>query len=119
VTKWSHMDKRVSKRAQERDDRVWKALSDPIRRALLDRMRKGPATTGQLAESQSQLTRFGVMKHLGVLVDAGLVLVEREGRERWNHLNAVPIQEIYRRWIRPFDAEAADGLLRMKRRVER
>jgi DNA-binding transcriptional ArsR family regulator len=59
------------------------------------------------------------MKHLGVLVDAGLVLVEREGRERWNHLNAVPIQEIYRRWIRPFDAEAADGLLRMKRRVER
>ena len=86
---------------------------------MLDRLRRGPATTGELVESLGQLTRFGVMKHLSVLVEAGLVLVEREGRERWNHLNAVPIQEIYRRWIRPFDVQAADGLLRLKRRVER
>jgi DNA-binding transcriptional ArsR family regulator len=58
------------------------------------------------------------MKHLGVLERAGLVLVERRGRERFNHLNVAPIQEIYRRWIRPFEALPADRLLRIKALAE-
>jgi DNA-binding transcriptional ArsR family regulator len=92
---------------------VWKALSDPTRRAILDILREGPRTTGQLAEAFA-VTRFGVMKHLRVLVDSGLVLVRRSGRERWNHLNAIPIQEIARRWTTPFEAHAADRLLRLR-----
>ena len=99
------------------DDLVWKALADPTRREILDALRKKPRTTGDLCED-FEMSRFGVMKHLTVLVEAGLVLVRREGRERWNHLNPAPIQKIYRRWIRPFETAAADGLLRLKARAE-
>jgi DNA-binding transcriptional ArsR family regulator len=84
---------------------------------MLDRLRQRPLTTGELADG-FEFTRFAVMKHLAVLVEAGLVTVERRGRERWNHLNPVPIQDIYRRWIRPFEATPADRLLRLKRHVE-
>jgi uncharacterized protein YndB with AHSA1/START domain len=65
------------------------------------------------------MTRFGVMKHLGVLADAGLVLVRRRGRERWNHLNPIPIQELHRRWILPFAAHRAGALLRLRDVAER
>ncbi|MEM7244935.1 MAG: metalloregulator ArsR/SmtB family transcription factor [Acidobacteriota bacterium] len=102
---------------RDEDDAVWKALADPTRRQLLDLLRESPMTTGTLAE-RFDTTRFAVMKHLKVLVAAGLVLVERRGRERWNVLNPVPIQQVYRRWIRPFEAETADGLLKLKRCVE-
>jgi uncharacterized protein YndB with AHSA1/START domain len=64
------------------------------------------------------MSRFGVMKHLSVLAESGLVLVRREGRERWNHLNPMPIHQVYRRWIRPFEAAAADRLLRLKHHAE-
>ena len=97
---------------------VWKALADPTRRRILDLLRARPMTTGALA-SRFEMSRIGVMKHLGVLARAGLVLVRRRGRERWNHLNPVPIQQIYRRWIRPFEALPADGLLRLKAVAER
>ncbi|MCY2961026.1 MAG: metalloregulator ArsR/SmtB family transcription factor [Planctomycetota bacterium] len=97
---------------------VWRALADPTRRRILDLLRAEPRTTGDLA-ARFDMTRFAVMKHLEVLVDAGLVLVERRGRERWNHLNPVPIRELYRRWIRPFDAAPADALLRIKKAAER
>lgn len=66
-------------------DRVWRALADPHRREILQSLRRGPQTTGQLADG-SEISRYGVMKHLSVLVEAGLVRVERRGRERWNHL---------------------------------
>ena len=99
-------------------DDVWKALSDPTRRRMLDELRTGPLPTGRLAE-RFVMTRFGVMKHLRVLQGAGLVLVEERGRERWNHLNPAPIREIYRRWIRPFEEPASDRLLRLKAVVER
>lgn len=99
------------------DDAVWKALADPTRRALLDLLRAAPRTTGELA-AEFDLTRFAIMKHLTVLENASLVLVERRGRERWNHLNPVPIQAIHRRWIRPFEELPADGLLRLKRLAE-
>jgi DNA-binding transcriptional ArsR family regulator len=104
-------------RARNGKGDVWKALADPHRRKILDTLRKGPKTTGQLCKS-FKFSRFAVMKHLTVLVNAGLVLVEREGRERWNHINAVPIQQIYRRWIKPFEIEPADHLVRLKRHVE-
>jgi DNA-binding transcriptional ArsR family regulator len=96
---------------------VWKALADPTRRRLLDHLRGGPETTGDLC-SRFPLSRFAVMKHLAILERAGLVLVERRGRERWNYLNAVPIQQIYDRWISGYAGFWAASLLRLKRRVE-
>ncbi len=63
-------------------DAAWRALADPPRRRILDLLRRRPTTTAELA-AQFECTRFGVMKHLGVLVDAGLVVVRREGRQRW------------------------------------
>lgn len=98
-------------------DAAWRALADPTRRSILDLLRDRPMTTGELAD-QFDLSRFGVMKHLGVLVDAGLVTVRREGRQRWNELNPMPIHLIYRRWIKPFETDAADRLMRLKRHAE-
>ena len=103
--------------SQPPEDLVWRALSDPSRRLILDRLRERPHTTGELC-AFFESTRFAVMKHLKVLEAASLVLVERRGRERFNHINPVPIQEIYRRWIRPFEALPADRLLRIKRLAE-
>lgn len=103
--------------AAETEDRLFKALADPTRRHILDLLRARPRTTGGLCESFDS-TRFAVMKHLRVLVDARLVLVRRKGRERWNVLNPVPIQRLARRWIRPFEAQRADALERLKRLVE-
>jgi DNA-binding transcriptional ArsR family regulator len=91
---------------------LWRALADPTRRALLDALRAGPRTTGVLA-AEFPTTRFAVMKHLGVLVDAGLVTVERRGRERLNHLNPVPLRQAYERWVRPFGDDAATIALRL------
>ncbi len=89
------------------DDQVFKALADPTRRALLDALfAVDGQTLGQLCAGQSHLSRFGVMKHLGVLEDAGLVVAERVGREKRHYLNPVPIAQIAGRWIsryaRPF-----------------
>jgi len=100
-------------------DSVWRALADPTRRAMLDALRDGPKTTGQLAEQFGSMTRFGVMKHLGVLEAAGLVIVRREGRERWNSLNAVPLRQIYERWVSTYEDQWAGSLLRLKKTIER
>lgn len=104
-------------RAARTEDRVFKALSDPTRRKILDLLRARPRTTGGLSRS-FDTTRFAVMKHLRVLASARLVLVRRRGRERWNVLDPVPIRQLSRRWIRPFEAGRADALLRLKRLVE-
>jgi len=104
---------------ERRTDRlVWRALSDPTRRRILDLLRSRTHTTSELCDD-FEVSRFAVMKHLKILVEAGLVLVERRGRERLNHLNPVPIQEIYRRWIQPFERLSADRLLRLRDAVER
>lgn len=98
-------------------DAAWRALADPTRRRILDLLRRRPTTTGELA-AQFECTRFGVMKHLGVFLDAGLVVVRREGRQRWNKLNPMPIRQLYRRWIKPFETESADRLMRLRRHAE-
>ncbi len=92
----------------EARDKIWKALSDPQRRGILEALRGGPRTTGDLAQ-RAEITRYGVMKHLGVLVDAGLVRVERRGRERWNHLVAGPLRELEREWLRPLGNRGRGG----------
>ncbi|WP_455204978.1 metalloregulator ArsR/SmtB family transcription factor, partial [Kaarinaea lacus] len=98
---------------------VWKALADPARRRILDLLRSKPCTTGELCEVFTDVTRFAVMKHLRVLTDSGLVLIRRDGRERWNYLNAVPLQQIYQRWIKPYEAVWAYGLVRLANHVEK
>lgn len=100
------------------DEAIWKALASPIRRRLLDMLRSGPKTTGQLAEEMERLTRYSVMQHLGVLEQANLVLVRREGRSRYNYLNAFPIQEVYERWVDRFAGIAATRRVALKRFVE-
>jgi uncharacterized protein YndB with AHSA1/START domain/DNA-binding transcriptional ArsR family regulator len=106
--------------AGERDelDAVWRALADPTRRRLLDLLRDGPRTTGDLCAGVPALSRFAVMKHLGVLESAGLVVVRRRGRERWNHLNAVPLQQVTERWLAPHAARWAESMLRLKAAAE-
>ena len=96
---------------------TWRALSDPSRRRILDLLRRRSLTTGELCRS-FEFSRFAVMKHLKALEKGNLVVVERRGRERINHLNPVPIQAIYRRWIRPFERLSADRLLRLKGLIE-
>jgi DNA-binding transcriptional ArsR family regulator/uncharacterized protein YndB with AHSA1/START domain len=96
---------------------IWRALANPVRRTLLDELGRGPRTTGELASVLPELSRFAVMQHLEVLVDAELVLVRRRGRERFNHLNAVPFQRWYERWVLPFAQRTATELLALERAV--
>jgi DNA-binding transcriptional ArsR family regulator len=99
-------------------DPVWKALSDPTRRAMLDLLRDGPRTTTELVDAFPRLSRFGVMKHVEVLRKAGLVQTREDGRQRVNSLNAVPIRQIYERWVGPFQELWSSQLLGLKEAVE-
>lgn len=100
-------------------DLVWRALGSPIRRRILDILRGGKRTTTELAGWMPELSRYAVMQHLGVLVEADLVIVHREGRVRWNSLNVVPLQRTFERWITPYQAMWAGKMLDLKRRVEK
>jgi DNA-binding transcriptional ArsR family regulator len=102
----------------DRGDLVFKALADPTRRALLDALRDGPRTTGDLCGRHPEMSRFGVMSHLKQLEGAGLILVERVGRTRWNHLNPVPFREVVARWVRPIAEAPADELIRLREVAE-
>jgi len=97
---------------------LWRALANPVRRQLLDALSDGPRTTSQLAEVAPGLSRFAVMQHLGVLTDAGLVVVRRRGRHRFNYLNPVPLRRWYERWVTPFADRTAAELLALQRSVE-
>lgn len=101
------------------DEPVWKALASPTRRKILDLLRSGPRTTGDLVGEFPEYSRYSVMQHLEVLEKGNLVLVRREGRHRYNYLNAVPIQEVYERWVDRFSGIAASRSLALKRYVER
>jgi len=101
------------------DDLLFKALADGRRREILDLLKDAPRTTGDLCRHfEATLDRCTVMQHLGVLERAELVIARREGRSRWNHLNAAPFKEIYDRWISAYAAPALDLLTRLKREVE-
>lgn len=99
-------------------DPVWKALSDPTRRAILDVLRDRPRTTTEIVERFPQLSRFGVMKHLEVLRRAQLVNTREDGRQRVNSLNVVPIRQIYERWVGPFQELWTGELLQIKEIAE-
>lgn len=97
---------------------VWKALAHPVRREILDVLRNGPATTGDLADHVADLSRFAVMQHLRVLEEAELVVPYREGRLRYNYLNPVPIQEIYHRWVAPYMQPWTEALVTLRDELE-
>ncbi len=99
-------------------DPVWKALSDPTRRAVLDLLRQGSRTTTEIVDAFPHLTRFGVMKHIDVLREAGLIDTREEGRQRVNSLNVVPIRQIYERWVGRFEELWSSHLLRIKEIAE-
>jgi DNA-binding transcriptional ArsR family regulator len=92
------------------DNALFKALAHQTRRAILDALRAGPRTTGDLCTMLADIDRCTVMQHLTVLVSAGLVIPERRSRERWNHLNALPIQHIHERWIGAYASHDASKL---------
>ena len=94
---------------------IFKALADGTRRRILDLLKERELTTGDLCKRLRELDRCTVMQHLGVLERAGLVIVRREGRLRWNYLNAIPIKEIYDRWISHYAGPAVSLLQRMQR----
>ena len=100
------------------DDALFKALGHSARRRILDALKAEPRTTGMLCAAMPDLDRCTVMQHLKVLENAGLIIVERRGRERWNQLDALPIHGIHERWIGPYAAYAASMLSRLKQQSE-
>ena len=100
------------------DDRVFKALSDPTRRDLLDRLFERDGRTLTELESEHEMTRFGVMKHLRVLEQAGLVTARRRGREKLHYMNPVPIQLIHDRWIDKYTERHVSALSDLKAQLE-
>ncbi|MDE1467859.1 ArsR/SmtB family transcription factor [Aurantiacibacter sp. D1-12] len=99
-------------------DLVFKALANQVRRSICDELRKRPLTTGQLASCFPEIDRTTVIMHLRVLEKAGLVVPVRKGRERFNYLDAMPIQALHERWIGPHAERAASGLLQLKTELE-
>ena len=101
------------------DDRVFKALADPTRRFLLDLLFARDGRTLTELESELEMTRFGVAKHLKVLEDADLVVTHRSGREKLHFLNPVPIRSIHDRWIDKYTERQAAALTELKEELER
>ena len=99
-------------------DRIFKALAHAVRRQMLDDLKDQPLTTGKLCGHFPDLDRCTVMQHLKVLEEADLLIVERRGRERWNHLNSMPIKQIHDRWIGPYAERAVSVLERLKADLE-
>jgi DNA-binding transcriptional ArsR family regulator len=100
------------------DNRVFKALADPTRRFLLDLLFEREGRTLSELESEVNMTRIGVMKHLRLLEDAGLVVTRRSGREKLHFLNPVPIQLIHDRWIDKYTERHASALAELKTELE-
>ena len=100
-------------------DMIFKALNDSSRRDLLDRLRQRDGQSLQELEEGLEMTRFGVMKHLRVLEEAGLILTRKEGRFKHHYLNALPLQEVMDRWVAPFLQPQARALSELKAKLER
>jgi DNA-binding transcriptional ArsR family regulator len=100
------------------DDLIFRALADPTRRHLLDRLFERDGRTLTELEEDLDMTRFGVMKHLRVLEEAGLVVSRRAGREKHHFLNPVPIRLIHDRWIDKYTERRVSALSELKTRLE-
>ena len=100
-------------------DLVFKALANGVRRRMCDELRLRHLTTSQLCLGFPELDRCTVMQHLAVLERAGLVVPVRKGRERFNYLDAMPIQAIHERWIGPHAAHAAKRLNQLRHELEK
>ena len=103
----------------EDDDLVFKALADPTRRALLDRLFERDGQTLTELESEVDMTRFGVMKHLKVLEGAGLVVTRWSGREKLHYLNPVPIRLVHDRWIDKYKERRVSALAGLTAELEK
>jgi DNA-binding transcriptional ArsR family regulator len=99
-------------------DEVFKALADPTRRRLLDELFTEDGQTLTALESRIEMSRFGVMKHLKVLEEAGLVVTRRRGREKLHFLNPVPIRLIHDRWVSKYAEPWASSLVQLKHDLE-
>jgi DNA-binding transcriptional ArsR family regulator len=100
-------------------DGIFRALASAHRRRMLDLLREGPRTTTELTRAFPALSRFAVMQHLRVLEEANLVVTQKAGRVRTNHLNVVPIQEIHERWVSRYEAHWTSALVALKRELEK
>jgi DNA-binding transcriptional ArsR family regulator len=100
------------------EDGVFRALADPTRRFLLDLLHARDGRTLSELDGELAMTRFGVMKHLRVLEEAGLVVTRRQGRAKLHFLNAVPIRQIHDRWIDKYTEERVSALLDLKDDLE-
>ncbi|MFJ6328043.1 MULTISPECIES: ArsR/SmtB family transcription factor [unclassified Rhizobium] len=99
-------------------DLIFKALAHRRRREILDMLKDAPRTTGALCEAFADMDRCTVMQHLKVLEDADLVVARKDGRERWNHLNSLPIKQIHDRWISAYAGHALTILDQLKNDLE-
>jgi DNA-binding transcriptional ArsR family regulator len=99
-------------------DEVFKALADPTRRALLDELYREDGQTLRALEERFAMTRFGVMKHLKQLEEAGLVVTKRQGREKLHFLNPVPIRLVHDRWVSKYAEPWVAGLSELKADLE-
>ena len=99
-------------------DRVFKALADPTRRLLLDLLFARDGRTLSDLESAVEMTRYGVMKHLKVLEDAGLVVTRRSGREKFHFLDPVPIRQVHDRWIDKYTERQVTALIDLRNELE-
>ena len=99
-------------------DEVFKALADPTRRSLLDELFREDGQTLSELEARLPMTRFGVMKHLKVLGEAGLVTTSRRGREKLHFLNPVPIRLVHDRWVSKYAEPWAAALSGLKKHLE-
>ena len=100
------------------EDAIFKALANGKRRLMLDAIKLAPLTTGALCEKFPEMDRCTVMQHLKVLEEADLIIPRRQGRERWNHLNPLPIKQIHDRWIGAYAARTVEMLDRLRADLE-
>lgn len=112
MTKWSLMIRGM-------DDDVFRALADPTRRGLLDELFRQDGQTLSALEQRLPMTRFGVMKHLRVLEEAGLVVTRRQGREKLHFLNPVPIRLVHDRWVSKYAEPWTAALSGLKQELEK
>ena len=108
----------MSTKLQDADEKVWKALADPVRRSILDQLSSGPKTTGDLVAQFDHLCRTAVMKHLEILVSADLVVAVKSGRVRLNCINPVPLANVCERWLNQHTRRMTKSLAKLKEIVE-